>query len=154
MEAYLDNSATTKPLDVVVEIMTKVLTEDFGNPSSLHKKGIEAEKYIRDARSIIAKTLRARDKEIIFTSGGTEANNLAIRGVAQSRKRDGNHIISTPIEHPSAGNPIEALKAAGCEVDYLSVEKNGRVDPEKVRELLREDTVLVSVLLLYLFSYF
>ena len=146
MEAYLDNSATTKPLPSVVEIMTKVLTEDYGNPSSLHTKGIEAEKYIKNARSIIAKTLRAKDKEIIFTSGGTEANNLAIRGTAEALKRQGNHIISTPMEHPSAGNPVEALKAAGYEVDYLSVDETGRVSEEEVKKLLREDTILVSVM--------
>ena len=97
MEAYFDNSATTKALDSVRDIMVKTLMEDFGNPSAKHTKGMEAEKYIRQAAADIAKTLKVKDKEILFTSGGTESNNMALFGTALANQRAGKHIISTRI---------------------------------------------------------
>ena len=106
MEAYLDNSATTLCCQASKEIMVKTLTEDFGNPSSMHMIGVEAEKYVKNAASIIAKTLRCQEKEIYFTSGGTESNNLAIIGTAMANQRAGKHIITTRVEHASVKNTM------------------------------------------------
>ena len=99
MEAYLDNSATTKAFDEVAQIVTKVMCDDYGNPSSLHKKGVEAEQYIRQSKEAIAKRLKVKEKEIFFTSGGTESDNMAIIGTAMANYRMGRHIITTSIEH-------------------------------------------------------
>ena len=109
MQAYLDNSATTKCSEGVRDIVVKVMMEDFGNPSSRHDKGMEAEKYLRDARSIIAGTLKADEKEIYFTSGGTESDNWALIGTALANRRQGNHIIISSIEHPAVSAPAEFL---------------------------------------------
>ena len=119
MEAYFDNSATTKALDSVRDIMVKTLTEDFGNPSAKHTKGMEAENYIRQAAADIAKTLKVKDKEILFTSGGTESNNMALIGTALANQRAGKHIISTRIEHASVYQPLAFLESLGFEVTYL-----------------------------------
>ncbi len=146
MEAYLDNSATTRCSDEAVKIMTKVLQEDFGNPSSLHNKGMEGENYVKAARSEIAKTLKANDKEIYFTSGGTESNNLAIIGAARAYRRSGDKVITTMIEHPSVANPFAYLEDNGFEVTYLPVDNLGRVDLNALREAMTEDTILVSVM--------
>ena len=146
MEAYLDNSATTRCSDEAVKIMTKVLQEDFGNPSSLHNKGMEGENYVKAARSEIAKTLKVNDKEIYFTSGGTESNNLAIIGAARAYRRSGNKVITTMIEHPSVANPFAYLEDNGFEVTYLPVDNLGRVDLNALREAMTEDTILVSVM--------
>ena len=101
MEVYLDNAATTRVMEPVRKIVVKAMTEDYGNPSAKHKKGMEAEHYIKEARAAIAKTLRVEDKEILFTSGGTESNNMALIGGALANWRAGKHIISTRIEHAS-----------------------------------------------------
>ena len=146
MEAYLDNSATTRCSDEAVKIMTKVLQEDFGNPSSLHNKGMEGENYVKAARSEIAKTLKVNDKEIYFTSGGTESNNLAIIGTARAYRRSGNKVITTMIEHPSVANPFAYLEDNGFEVTYLPVDNLGRVDLNALRKAMTEDTILVSVM--------
>lgn len=146
MEAYLDNSATTRCSDEAVKIMTRVLQEDFGNPSSLHNKGMEGENYVKAARSEIAKTLKVNDKEIYFTSGGTESNNLAIIGAARAYRRSGNKVITTMIEHPSVANPFAYLEDNGFEVTYLPVDNLGRVDLNALREAMTEDTILVSVM--------
>lgn len=146
MKAYLDNAATTRCLDEAVDLMTKILKEDFGNPSSLHTMGMDAENYIKDAREIIAKSLKVKPKEIVFTSGGTESNNLAIAGVAHARKRQGNHIVTTMIEHPSVGNPFAALGDEGFDVSYLPVDKYGVISADMLKSILREDTILVSVM--------
>jgi Cysteine sulfinate desulfinase/cysteine desulfurase and related enzymes len=119
MEAYFDNSATTKALDSVRDIMVKTLMEDFGNPSAKHTKGMEAEKYIRQAAADIAKTLQVKDKEILFTSGGTESNNMALIGTDLANQRAGKHIISTRIEHASVYQPLAFLESLGNEVTYL-----------------------------------
>ena len=101
MEAYLDNSATTKVFDEVKDIMVETMLKDYGNPSSMHLRGVEAEKYVKEARENIAKTLKVDEKEIVFTSGGTESNNMAIIGTALANRRAGNHIITTAVEHAS-----------------------------------------------------
>lgn len=146
MEAYLDNSATTKVSDGVRDIVVKTMTEDFGNPSSLHMKGIEAEKYLRDAREIIAKSLKVTEKEIIFTSGGTEANNMALIGIAEAYKRAGRHIITTAIEHASVLDTMKYLTEQGYSVTYLNVDKSGRIDLEELKNAITDETILVSVM--------
>lgn len=143
-EIYLDNAATTKPDPAVVEAMTRVLTTDFGNPSSLHRKGIEAEGAVRTAREAVARTLDVSPEEIVFTSGGTESNALAIRGVAGIAK--GRHIVTDVIEHSSVLTPIRRLAREGFEVTELPVDTAGRVFPEQVVDALRPETVLVSVM--------
>ena len=146
MEAYFDNSATTKALDSVRDIMVKTLMEDFGNPSAKHTKGMEAEKYIRQAAADIAKTLKVKDKEILFTSGGTESNNMALIGTALANQRAGKHIISTRIEHASVYQPLAFLESLGFEVTYLSVDSEGHISLEELEQSIRPDTILVSVM--------
>lgn len=119
MEAYLDNAATTRCSARAAEIMMRLLTEDYGNPSSLHTMGARAENYIKEARKKIAKTIKAQEKEIIFTSGGTEANNMAVLGSVEANKRAGNHIITSAIEHASVEQPMRRLEEMGYHVTYL-----------------------------------
>lgn len=146
MDAYLDNSATTKVYDSVKDVMVKVMLEDYGNPSSMHMKGLEAENYVKDAIKTIAKSLKATEKEIIFTSGGTESNNMALIGGAMANKRRGNHIITTKIEHASVSNTVKYLEEEGFRISYLPVDNNGIVDLEVLKKELCEDTILVSVM--------
>lgn len=146
MEAYLDNSATTRCSDRACQLMVDLLTKDYGNPSSLHMKGIEAERFVETAKKKIAKTLRVSEKEIIFTSGGTESNNLAIIGAAMANRRAGNHIITTSIEHASVENPMEFLKEQGFDITYLSVDENGIISLEELEEAVMEQTILVSMM--------
>ena len=146
MEAYLDNSATTRCSDRACQLMVDLLTKDYGNPSSLHMKGIEAERFVETAKKKIPKTLRVSEKEIIFTSGGTESNNLAIIGAAMANRRAGNHIITTSIEHASVENPMEFLKEQGFEITYLSVDENGIISLEELEEAVTEQTILVSMM--------
>lgn len=146
MEAYLDNSATTVVVAPVKDIMIKTMCEDFGNPSSLHLKGVDAEKYIKKAREIIAKSLKVDEKEIIFTSGGTESNNLALIGTALANQRAGKHIITTCFEHASVLSTMDFLKDMGFEITYLAVDSDGKIDLNQLKESLREDTILVSVM--------
>lgn len=148
MEAYLDNAATTRPFDEVTELVKKVMGEDFGNPSSLHTKGIEAERYIREAEDAIAATLKCDRKQIVFTSGGTESNNMAIVGGCMANRRRGKHIITTCFEHAAVYQPCLYLEEFfDYEVTYLPVDAMGHVNPEELRKALREDTVLVSVMM-------
>ena len=146
MIAYLDNGATTQPFASVREVMLKTLEEDFGNPSSLHTKGVEAEKYVKEAKEQIAKSLKADPKEIVFTSGGTESNNMALIGGALANQRAGKHIITTGIEHASVHNPLIFLEDMGFEVTYLPVDANGHVRLPELLEAMREDTILVSIM--------
>lgn len=146
MEAYLDNAATTRAFDSVKDIMVETLSIDYGNPSSKHLKGVEAERYIRDARDIISKRLKVEPKEIIFTSGGTETNNMALIGTALANKRSGNHIITTRIEHPSVHNPLIFLEENGFQVTYVPVDQYGNVILEELLSAIREDTILVSIM--------
>ncbi len=146
MEAYLDNAATTRVMDPVKEIVVRAMTEDYGNPSSKHKKGMDAEHYIKEARAIIARTLRVQDKEIVFTSGGTESNNMALIGGAFANQRAGKHIISTRIEHASVYQPLAFLESQGFEVTYLTVDSDGHIFLEELKQAIRPDTILVSVM--------
>ena len=146
MEAYFDNSATTKVLDSVKDIVVKTMTEDYGNPAAKHRKGMEAEQYIRDARKIIADTMKVQEKEILFTSGGSESNNMALFGAAWANQRAGKHIISTSIEHPSVYNPLWVLEELGFEVTILPVDHDGHISLKELEEAIRPDTILVSTM--------
>lgn len=146
MEAYFDNSATTRVFDCVKDIVVKTMTEDYGNAASKHIKGVEAERYIREARAIIAKSLKVQEKEIIFTSGGSESNNMALIGTALANKRQGNHIISTAIEHSSVYNTLGFLEEQGFEITYLPVDSQGHISLKDLKENLRPETILVSVM--------
>ncbi len=147
MEAYFDNSATTRVLPEVAELMTKIMTEDYGNPSSMHAYGLKAEHYIKDAAVSIAKSMHALPEEILFTSGGTESNNTALIGSALAKRRKGMHIITTNIEHPSISEPLAFLEKEGFEVTRLPVNALGIVTPEQVADAVREDTILVTVMM-------
>ena len=144
MEVYFDNSATTRVYPEVKDIMIKVMYEDYGNPSSLHLKGVQAEHYIKDSADIISKVLKCTPEEIIFTSGGTESNNLAIIGTALAKKRKGKHLITSSIEHPSVLQVMAFLEKEGFEVTYISPDETGRVTAEAFADAVREDTILVS----------
>lgn len=146
MEAYLDNSATTKVYPDVADLMVKIMLEDYGNPSSMHLKGVDAEKYVTESVKRISKALKVQDKEVFFTSGGTESDNLALIGAALANKRAGMHIITTAIEHPAILNTVAFLKSEGFEIDYLSVDKYGVISLEELKEKLRPDTIIVSVM--------
>lgn len=146
MEAYFDNSATTRVFDSVRDVVVKVMTEDYGNPSAKHRKGMEAERYVRQAAADIAKTLKVKDKEILFTSGGTESNNMALIGTAMANQRAGKHIISTRIEHASVYNPLAFLEQQGFEVTYLSVDHKGHISLEELERSVCPDTILVSIM--------
>lgn len=141
---YLDNSSTTKPYPSVVEACRWALEENFGNPSSLHRLGLQAEKAVKEARENVAALINVSPEEIVFTSGGTEGNYLAIRSVVEGSKDK--HIITSVVEHPSVMAVFEALEAAGWEVDYIPVDKTGHVDVDVLKESLRKDTVLVSIM--------
>jgi cysteine desulfurase len=147
MEVYLDNSATTKCYDSVREIVGTVMCEDYGNPSSMHQKGVDAEKYVRESKEIFAKLLKVQEKEIFFTSGGTESDNLALIGCARANKRAGNHLITSSIEHPAILTTMQYLEQEeGFRVTYLPVDKYGCIKLEALQEALCEDTILVSIM--------
>ena len=146
MEAYLDNSATTRCSKAAADKVVLLLTEDFGNPSSLHMKGVIAEKYINEAKKKIARTLKCQEKEIVFTSGGTESNNLAIIGSAMANQRAGKHIITTQVEHASVANTMKFLEDNGFEITYLGVDHDGRISLEELKAAMRPDTILVSIM--------
>ena len=146
MEAYLDNSATTRVFPEVVELMVKTMSEDYGNPSSMHTKGVEAEQYIKEATKTFAQILKVQEKEIYYTSGGTESDNWALIGTAMANRRTGNHIVVTAMEHPAVGAVADFLEKQGFAVTRLSVDEQGRIDPEKLRDAVREDTIVVSMM--------
>lgn len=145
MEIYLDNSATTRAYQEVCEKVAEVMGKTYGNPSSLHRIGIAAEKEIKAAKEVFAKTLGARTDEIYFTSGGTESSNLAILGTAAASR--GKHIISTPIEHPATLNTLASLEERGYTIDYIPVDSDGRIILAEFEEMIRPDTVLVTAML-------
>ena len=146
MEVYLDNSATTRCFDEVAALMTQIMCEDYGNPSSLHRKGVQAEQYIRYAKDVIARNLKVNEKEIFFTSGGTEADNLAIRGCAYANCRSGRHLITTQIEHPAVLQTMRHLEEEGFRVTYLPVDKRGCVRLEELERAITGETILVSIM--------
>lgn len=146
MEAYLDNAATTKVSAAVMEKMEQVFLSDYGNPSSMHRKGMEAEQYVKEARQEIAKVLKCEPSEILFTSGGTESNNMALIGTAIANRRAGNHIITTRIEHASVYEPLLFLEEMGFRITFVPVDEAGRVDIEALLNAIGEDTILVSVM--------
>ena len=146
MEAYFDNSATTRCYREVADIVMKTMTEDFGNPSAMHTKGVEAEQYVRKSADAISQLLKVTPKEILFTSGGTESDNLALFGAAEANKRSGNHIITTSVEHAAVGQPIERLEQMGYEVTILPVDERGVVKMDALEAALRPDTILISTM--------
>ena len=146
MDIYFDNGATTRVFPEVKDVMVKVLEEEYGNPSSMHKKGLVAEHHLKRTREIIAKSLKVDPKEITFTSGGTESNNLAIIGTALANQRKGKHIITSTIEHASVYNPFFFLEEMGFEVTFVPVDEKGILRLDKLKEAIRPDTILVSVM--------
>ncbi|HOQ17330.1 MAG: cysteine desulfurase [Epulopiscium sp.] len=145
-EIYFDNAATSQPSAMVIEKMTQVLSKDYGNPSSLHLKGLEAERHIRNTSQILSSLLKVGEDEIIYTSGGTESNNLAIIGIAQSYHRRGKHIITSKIEHPSVYYAMKYLEEEGFEISYLENDSKGYIDLNQLKKEIREDTILVSIM--------
>ena len=146
-EIYLDNSATTRAYDSVGDLVRKVMCEDYGNPSSMHIKGMQAEKYIKETQETLAKLMKVQPKEIFFTSGGTESDNLALIGAARANHRAGKHLITSAIEHPAIINAMRYLESEeGFRVTYLPVDRYGRIELEALKEALCEDTILVSVM--------
>lgn len=146
MECYLDNAATTRTAKEVADEVMKMMTIDFGNPSSLHTKGFEAEQYVKAARKTIADTLSVKDSEILFTSGGTESNNMALIGTALAKKRMGKHIITTSFEHASVTSPLLFLEENGYEISFCPVDAMGHVKEDKLLDMVRPDTILVSIM--------
>lgn len=147
MDVYLDNSATTRAYEEVGDLVRKVMCEDFGNPSSMHYRGVDAEKYIKEAKETLAKLMKVQPKEIFFTSGGTEGDNLALIGASRANKRAGNHLITSSIEHPAILNTMRYLEEEeGFRVTYLPVDSFGRIKLEALKEALCRDTILVSVM--------
>mgnify|MGYP000402975534 FL=1 len=146
MEAYFDNSATTKVLDCVKDAVVDAMCVNYGNAAAKHRKGVEAENLIREAKKAIADTLKVQEKEILFTSGGTESNNTALIGTALANRRAGKHLITTGVEHPSIYNTMSFLEEMGFEVTYLPVDHLGHISLEDLEKAIREDTILVSVM--------
>lgn len=147
MEIYLDNSATTAVHPDVVKLMSKIMLEDYGNPSSKHNKGVQAERYLNEAGETLASILKCDKKELLYTSGGTESDNMAFIGTALANKRRGNHIITTMIEHPAILETTVFLEKNGFEITYLPVDATGRVSLEALKEALKPETILVSIML-------
>src|SRR5699024_4597866 len=143
---YLDHAATA-PIDQrVVETMTPVMTTIFGNPSSVHSFGRKARQYLDEARRTMARSIQANEKEIVFTSGGTEADNLAMLGTAMANKEKGNHIITTVQEHHAALHTAEFLEKQGFDVTYLPVDETGRVSVDELEDALTDETIFVSIM--------
>lgn len=145
-EVYLDNSSTTRVCEPAAAKVMELMTETYGNPSSLHAMGFRAEQALTAARRSVAAALGAKEEEIFFTSGGTESNNLAVFGAAYARKRMGKHVVTTQIEHPSVANAVRQLEKEGWEVSWLQPDGEGHISPEQVAEAVRPDTVLVSMM--------
>lgn len=146
MQVYLDNSATTRCYDSVRDVVGKVMCEEYGNPSSVHNMGFAAEKYITWSKEVLAGIMKVQTKELYFTSGGTESDNIALQGVARANKRAGKHIITTGIEHPAILNTAIYLEEEGFEVTFLSVDDKGLISLDELEQSLRPDTILVSIM--------
>lgn len=145
-EIYLDSAATTRPHPLVVEAVTQVLREHWGNPSSLHRRGVEAARQVEDARVEVARALAREPAEIVFTSGGTEANNLALQGAARAQKRRGDHIVATAVEHSCVLEALRSLEKEGFRLSLAPVRADGTLDVEGTLALVEEKTVLLSVM--------
>lgn len=146
MEAYLDNSATTCVYQETADLVCDLMVNHYGNPSAMHQKGVEAEQYIRTAQETLAKILKVKEKEIFFTSGGTESDNWALIGTAMANKRTGNHIITSAIEHPAVSAPLAFLEEQGFRITRLPVNKEGLVDVNELEEAITPETILVSIM--------
>ena len=146
MKIYLDNSATTKPRSEVVDEMCQMLKSEYGNPSSLHRMGFDVEKEIEQSRIIISKYLSVEKDEIIFTSGGTESNNIAIQGIVNKYERQGKHLITSKIEHSSVLNVFKHFEEKGFTVTYLDVDEKGLIDLKQLEESITDETILVSIM--------
>lgn len=146
MKVYLDNGATTMTDPEVVKAMQPYFTKKFGNPSSLHRFGREAAETLENARAVVAKAINAEPDEIIFTSGGTESDNLAVKGTAYANKDKGNHIITSSIEHPAVFNTCKQLEKEGFKVTYLKVDKQGFIDIDQLKKEITDKTILVSII--------
>lgn len=147
MKVYLDNGATTRPRNEVIEEMTKILKNEYGNPSSLHRMGLDVEKRVNNCRSIISRFLKVREDEVFFTSGGTESNNIAIQGIVNKYSKRGKHLITSKIEHPSVLNIFKKFEEEGYDVTYLNVDNNGLVKLDELKNSINENTILVSIML-------
>ena len=147
MEVYLDNSATTMCYPEVGELVYHIMCRDYGNPSAMYRKGMEAERYIKEAKETFARLWKVQEKEVYFTSGGTESDNMALIGAARANKRAGNHLITSSIEHPAIINTMRFLEEEGFEITYLPVDANGQISLERLQQELREDTILVSMMM-------
>ncbi|MFC7320308.1 cysteine desulfurase family protein [Halobacillus campisalis] len=143
---YFDNSATTKPFEEVMTAYQKAAIQFFANPSSLHYLGSDAERLLMRTRQAVAEQLRIETEEVVFTSGGTEGNNLAIKGIAFQHQTRGKHLITSSVEHPSVLEVFKELEQNGFEVSYASVDHSGKVDPEEIKSLIRKDTILISIM--------
>ena len=141
---YFDNAATTKPFDIVCTMVSNTMQNQFGNPSSLHGKGLEAERIVADTRKKIAKTLSVKDSSIIFMASGTEINNFSIFGAAKQNMRSGKHIITTKTEHASIVKPITVLQNQGWQIDFIDVDSYGMINLDMLEEKIRDDTVLIA----------
>lgn len=146
MEAYLDNSATTRCYEAVKDIVVKTMMEDYGNPSAMHLKGVQAEDYVKEAVRKIAKTLKVQEKDIYFTSGGTESDNWALIGTAMANQRKGKHIVTTVFEHAAVSAPVEWLEEQGFEITRIPVDEQGNLSLDELSAAIREDTILVSAM--------
>ncbi|MBR5968073.1 MAG: cysteine desulfurase [Lachnospiraceae bacterium] len=145
-EAYLDNAATTRTSDAVARAVEEMMLEDYGNPSSKHYKGFEAQQKIKEATEIIAASLKVQPKEIVFTSGGTESNNMALIGAALAHRRTGDHVIASGFEHASVYNPLLSLEEFGFKVDFAPVDELGHIKLEELENMITDRTVLVSIM--------
>lgn len=143
---YFDNSATTQPYKEVIELIAKLMSEEFGNSSSLHTLGLRAERLLEETRDKLATTIKAKPEELIFTSGGTESVNMALRGTAEILKRTGKHVLSSPVEHAASLESLKELERIGYEIEYLEVDKYGRILIDDLRSKLRKDTILVNIM--------
>lgn len=146
MFVYLDNSATTRPYDEVIDVMSKIQRENFGNPSSLHTLGVEAEKYLKNARKSLSASLGASENEVYFTSCGTESDNMALLGLCKNRRHIGKKIITTSVEHPAVLEPVKYLESIGFKIEYIGVDRNCRIDIKQLEKAITEDTVMISVM--------
>lgn len=147
MFVYLDNSATTKPRESVIKEMNLMLSQDYANPSSLHRMGLNVEKKIKKSRDVISNYLKIKSSELFFTSGGTESNNIAIQGIIEANKNKGRHIISSKIEHPSVLNILKNYEMKGFNITYLDVDEYGIINIDQLEEFLNEDTILISIMM-------